>query len=75
MKRYLPAVMLSLAVLPAAASAQEKHAGTPEQQRACRPDVVRHCRGVHEDQAIFECLRANANSLRPACRAVIEGGR
>ena len=75
MNRYLLAVMLSLAVLPAAASAQEKHGGTPEQQRACRPDVVRHCRGVREDQAIYECLKANAHSLRPACREVIEGGR
>lgn len=73
MNRYLPAVLLALALLPAAAAAQEKHAGTPEQQRACRPDVVRHCRGIQDDQIILECLRANVHSLRPACRQVIEG--
>jgi hypothetical protein len=67
--------MLLLAMFPAAAAAQEQHRGTPEQQRACRPDVVRHCRGVHEDQAILGCLQANVQSLRPACRQVIEGGR
>jgi len=38
-------------------------------------DVVRHCRGMHEDQAILECLQANVHSLRSACRQVIEGGR
>jgi hypothetical protein len=75
MNRYLPAMVLWLALLPVAASAQERHGGTPEQQRACRPDVTRHCRGLSEDQAIFECLRANVQNLRPACRQVIEGGR
>jgi len=67
--------MLLLTALPATAAAQERHAGTPEQQRACRPDVVRHCRGVHEDQAILQCLQANVSNLRPACRQVIEGNR
>jgi len=36
---------------------------------------VRHCRGVHEDQAILQCLQANVSNLRPACRQVIEGNR
>jgi len=75
MNRYVSAAVLLLALLPAAAPAQERHGGTPEQQRACRPDVARHCRGMSEDQAILQCLRANANSLRPSCRQVIEGGR
>jgi hypothetical protein len=75
MHRYLPAVMLSLVVFPTVASAQQIHAGTPEQQRACRPDVVRHCRGAQDDYAIEQCLRANMPSLRPGCRHVFEGGR
>jgi hypothetical protein len=47
--------------------------GTPEQRHACRPDVLRHCRGVRDDQAIESCLRANMWELRPACRRVFEG--
>jgi Cysteine rich repeat len=74
MHRYLLALTLSVALLPTSVVAQDGHAGTPEQQRACRPDVLRHCRGVHDDQVITECLRANAHSLRPACRQVLEGG-
>ena len=47
--------------------------GTEQQQRACRPDALRHCRGVDDDRAIEACLRANVDRLRPACRHVIEG--
>ncbi len=74
MTRWFLILVFSLTILPTAVSAQEGHAGTPEQQRACRPDVLRHCRGIHDDQAIAQCLRANAQSLRSACRQVIEGG-
>jgi hypothetical protein len=78
MTRYLPVLGLWLAVssaviLPTAASAQEGHLGTPEQQRACRPDVLRHCRGMQDDNQIAGCLRANVQHLRSACRQVIEG--
>jgi hypothetical protein len=48
--------------------------GTEQQQRACRPDALRHCRGIDEDRAIEACLRANVDKLRPACRHVIQGG-
>jgi hypothetical protein len=47
--------------------------GSPQQQRACRADVVRHCRGIQDDLAIADCLKANASTLRLACRQVIEG--
>jgi hypothetical protein len=78
MVRLLPVLGLSLALLPTVfaatvASAQEGHLGTPEQQRACRPDVLRHCRGIQGDNEIAGCLRANAQNLRSACRKVIEG--
>jgi hypothetical protein len=51
------------------------HKGTAQQQRACRPDVLRLCRGIHDDDAVFECLRANTAKLHSACREVIEAGR
>jgi hypothetical protein len=64
----------SLAVVPSVVSAQgEAHMGSPQQQRACRVDVLRHCQGVHEDLAIADCLKANAPKLHLACRQVVEG--
>src|SRR6266566_5774667 len=41
------------------------HAGTAQQQRACRPDALRLCRGIHDDEAIFECLKAHIAKLIP----------
>ena len=51
------------------------HKGTAEQQRACRSDALRLCRGIHDDDAVFQCLRGNIAKLHSACRDVIEGGR
>jgi hypothetical protein len=75
MKRHLRVLALALAIPPAAAlAAEEKHLGTPQQQRACRPDVLRHCRAVQGgDIKIAECLEANLDKLTPACRKIIEG--
>jgi hypothetical protein len=52
--------------------------GTPEEQKACRPDVVRLCPQTVEGianpdpQNILACLQANRARLKPACRAVLE---
>jgi hypothetical protein len=73
MKRYARVLALSLSILPTIAAAEEGHLGTPQQQRACRPDVLRLCRGISEDLAIATCLQANIKKLTPACRKVIEG--
>jgi hypothetical protein len=51
------------------------HAGTAQQQRACRPDALRLCRGIHDDEAIFECLKAHIAKFHSACREVIESSR
>jgi hypothetical protein len=51
------------------------HKGTAEQQRACRSDALRLCRGIHDDDAIFQCLKGNVAKLHSACREVIEGNR
>jgi hypothetical protein len=75
MKRHLRVLAFALAMLSAAApAAEEKHLGTPQQQRACRPDVLKHCRAVQGgDVAIAKCLEVNTDKLTPACRKVIEG--
>ena len=47
--------------------------GTPEQRRACTPDVYRLCAGeIPNARAITVCLRRQKANLSPACAAVFE---
>ena len=47
--------------------------GTPEQRKACTPDVYRLCAGeIPNVRAITACLRRQKASLSEACRAVFE---
>jgi hypothetical protein len=47
--------------------------GTPEQRKACTPDVYRLCAGeIPNARAITACLRRQKTSLSPACAAVFE---
>ena len=47
--------------------------GTPEQRRACTPDVYRLCAGeIPNVRAITVCLQRHRASLSEACRAVFE---
>ena len=46
---------------------------TPEQKRACTPDVYRLCPGeIPNVRAITACLRRQKAALSEACRAVFE---
>jgi hypothetical protein len=46
---------------------------TPEQRRACTPDVYRLCAGeIPNVRAITACLRRQRSNLSDACRAVFE---
>lgn len=46
---------------------------TPEQKRACTPDVYRLCAGeIPNPSAITACLRRKKDSLSDACRSVFE---
>jgi len=47
--------------------------GTPEQRKACTPDVYRLCAGeIPNVRAITACLRRNKASLGDACRVIFE---
>ncbi len=47
--------------------------GTPEQRKACTPDVYRLCPGeIPNVRAITACLRRQKASLSEACRAYFE---
>ncbi len=80
MIRYLPVLMLSLLVSMSNASAEggraEGHRGTLQQQRACRPDVLRHCRNMQDrdDAAMAACLKAHERQLSSACRQALKQG-
>jgi len=46
---------------------------TPEQKKACTPDVYRLCAGeIPNVRAITACLRRQKANLSEACRAVFE---
>jgi hypothetical protein len=50
--------------------------GTADEQRACRPDVVRLCPDTVQDanpdsQRILACLQRNRAKLKPACSQVL----
>ena len=47
--------------------------GTPQQRAACRPDVVKFCKGKGEDPGILlGCLEENKDKISDKCRKVIE---
>jgi len=51
--------------------------GTPEEQKACRPDVARLCPETVQEQnpdqqRILACLQRHRAGLKPACRTVLE---
>ena len=47
--------------------------GTPDQRRACTPDVYRLCAGeIPNVRAITACLRRNKANLSDACRAAFD---
>lgn len=66
---------LALGLVLAASAGGAAHAqlATPEQKRACTPDVYRLCAGeIPNVRAITACLRRQKASLSEACRAVFE---
>jgi hypothetical protein len=47
--------------------------GTPEQRRACTPDVYRLCAGeIPNVRAITVCLQRHKANLSEACRSAME---
>lgn len=64
---FVPGRFLSVAASGAALA----DIATPEQKRACTPDVYRLCAGeIPNVRAITFCLRRQKSNLSDACRAV-----
>ena len=65
--------LLIAAVTAGSASAQQNYSATPEQRKACTPDVYRLCAGeIPSAPKITACLRAKRDRLSPACAALFE---
>jgi len=76
---FLLALVMAGAVTPSLAQQQSfplppfltPH-GTPEDQRACRPDAQRLCKDViSNEDAVLKCFQANYPKLSQACAAVL----
>jgi hypothetical protein len=64
---------LGLLIALAATGSVRAQTGTPEQKRACTPDVYRLCAGeIPNVRAITACLRRQKANLSDACRAVFD---
>ena len=62
-------IVIAVSLLPACALAQ----GTPQQRAACRPDVVKFCKGKGEDPGVLlACLEDNKEKISDRCRKVID---
>lgn len=47
--------------------------GSPEEQRACAPDVDRFCKDAAPDTfRVLSCLKGNRTRISNACRQVLE---
>jgi hypothetical protein len=63
----------SLAQQPSAAQFLTSLQGTPQEQAACRPDVMKLCRNALPDVfRVLSCLQSNRTKLRRTCREVLE---
>ncbi len=69
----IAAAMFGLTVALSATVPASATPGTPEQKRACTPDVYRLCPGeIPNVRAITACLRRQKERLSDACRAVFD---
>jgi hypothetical protein len=67
------AAALGLLIALVTTGSARAQTATPEQKRACTPDVYRLCAGeIPNVRAITACLRRQKANLSDACRAVFE---
>lgn len=69
----MSAIAFGLVIAACGSAAAESYSATPEQRKACTPDVYRLCAGeIPSAPKITACLRAKRANLSPACAAVFE---
>jgi hypothetical protein len=73
MRRASPVLAFGLLAAMAVTAPARAELATPEQKKACTPDVYRLCAGeIPNVRAITACLRRQKANLSEACRAVFE---
>ena len=67
------AMLVSVAPVAFAQAPAPQRGGTAEEQKACAPDVSRHCREVMNDGdlTVLGCLKANRPKISKKCDAVL----
>lgn len=68
-------VFILAAAALAASTTAALSSGTPEEQAACRPDVIRFCKpsgSGNDEMAILFCLKENRTKISKACLKVLE---
>jgi hypothetical protein len=66
----LSVFVIATSIVPSLALAQ----GTPQQRAACRPDVVKYCKGLGDDPGVLlNCLEQNKDKISEKCQKVIDG--
>ncbi len=70
---YLGAgLFIALSIMSQSRALAQGTQGTPEQQAACQPDVMRLCGNFIPDvDRIVACLKYNEPNLNPACHDVM----
>lgn len=72
-RRAHPVLAFGLLTVLAVGGPARAELATPEQKKACTPDVYRLCAGeIPNARAITACLRRQKANLSEACRAVFE---
>lgn len=65
--------LIITAVLVVLSSTASMSSGTPEEQAACKPDVIRFCKNSSTDEmVILFCLKENRAKISKACLKVLE---
>ena len=77
MSKKLVLVLALFTVTTASFAQQGGPQGTAQEQAACRPDVVKHCKPLLASNSpstfsILACLQANREQISKACRTVLE---
>jgi hypothetical protein len=72
-KTLLVTTLLVSATAAFAQAPAPQRGGTEEEQKACAPDVSRHCRAVMNDGdlTVLGCLKANRPKISKKCDAVL----
>ena len=50
----------------------KSYPGTPQEQKACRGDAERFCRGITEPSEARACLVSHRREITARCRRVLE---